>query len=496
MLAETVPTPTAVAATSGGGPATSPEGTARALSPGVLVHARFRIDKILGQGAMGAVYLVRDTTLADRPCAMKEMLDYSHTPDERAAAVRRFLAEAETLATLNHPGIPQVYDRFIESGRYYLAMEFVAGVDLGKVLEIHRQEHGRPLPEREVATWALQICDVLEYLHGNLPPVVHRDLKPANVILTRNGRVKVVDFGIAKAGVTARGTSIGTHGYAPPEQYRGQAEPRSDLYALGATLHHLLTGRDPNLQAPFDYPPPTRLVPELNPQFEAVIMRLLSLAPEDRPASAESVEEALTAAFPGMDPYRNRNPDPLVSAIILRKLGERLGLPPEPGRPTTTTPSPASPSPATEEAALPARCPVCDAGVVSGRKFCKVCGVRLVGTLPRMRLCGSSTDLSLRLPPGYWEKSRVERVTLVDDSGAVGSGTIVGVMTGDAGQFAYVARGRAGTAETPAAGAPVEVYLREQQGEESVLTAIPAGAHQLLAEAVRLWHERFIPSSL
>lgn len=350
-----------------GGPTAPGTDEARALSPGRLAHGRFRVDRVLGQGAMGAVYLVRDTTLADRPCAMKEMLDYSHTAEERAAAVRRFLAEAETLATLNHPGIPQVYDRFIESGRYYLVMEFVAGVDLGCVLQVHRQEQGRPLPEQEVAGWGLQICDVLEYLHGNLPPVVHRDLKPANLILTRSGRVKVVDFGIAKAGVTARGTSIGTHGYAPPEQYRGQTEPGSDLYALGATLHHLLTGRDPNLQAPFDFPDPGSLVPDLNQQLSQLIIRMLAHAPADRPASAEAVRDALTAAFPGLDPYRTRNLDPLVSAIIARKLSERTGISPE-GAPAGDRSTAAPPW---------LVCPACRTPAAPGRKFCKACGVRL-----------------------------------------------------------------------------------------------------------------------
>jgi serine/threonine protein kinase len=463
-----------------GSPAAPPTDVARALTPGRIVHGRFRVDRVLGQGAMGAVYLVRDTTLADRPCAMKEMLDYSHTAEEQAAAVRRFLAEAETLAALNHPGIPQVYDRFIESGRYYLVMEFVAGVDLGCVLQVHRQEQGRALPEREIAGWALQICDVLEYLHGNLPPVVHRDLKPANLILTRNGRIKLVDFGIAKSGVTARGTSIGTHGYAPPEQYRGQTGPESDLYALGATLHHLLTGRDPNLQAPFDFPHPGTLVPALNPQLDELVMRLLALSPQDRPATAEAVRDGLTAAYPGLDPYRTRNLDPLLGAIILRKLGERTGT-------AQTAP----------EAARPARCPVCDLPSTPGRKFCKACGVRLVGELPKVRTSGATADLSLRLPPGYWEKSRVERVTLVDDSGQASDGLIVGVLPAQSGEIAFVARSQTGPAEAaPPAGVPVEAYLRRQQGAESLLTAIPIDATELIAEAVTFWHRRFIPSSL
>lgn len=273
------------------------------LPAGALVHGRYVVVRTLGQGGMGAVYLVKDRALGDRLCAMKMMQWGGRTPEEQAAAVRRLEPEAEILSRLSHAGIPQIYDRFVEYGCYYLVMEFVAGVDTGRLLERHLARYGVPLPEREVVRWAMQICDVLDYLHRHDPPVLHRDLKPANLIVLKGGRVKVVDFGIAKALSTEQGTTIGTIGYAPPEQYRGQPEVRSDLYALGASLHHLLSGRNPQAEAPFDFPPLHSLVPAISPGLVELVADLVALDPADRPQSAREVMERLSVLYPRLDPY-------------------------------------------------------------------------------------------------------------------------------------------------------------------------------------------------
>lgn len=299
------------------------------LPQGAVVQGRYMVVRTLGQGGMGAVYLVKDRALGDRLCAMKMMQWGGRTPEERAAAVQRLEPEAAILSRLSHAGIPQIYDRFVEYGCYYLVMEFVAGVDTGRLLDRHLARYGVPLPERAVVRWALQICDVLDYLHRHDPPVLHRDLKPANLIVLKGGRVKVVDFGIAKRLTTEQGTTIGTIGYAPPEQYRGQPEVRSDLYALGASLHHLLSGRNPQAEAPFDFPPLHSLVPAISTGLVELVADLVALNPADRPQSAREVMERLSALYPRLDPYYFQDGahelDELIGEI-LREDREAAGL--------------------------------------------------------------------------------------------------------------------------------------------------------------------------
>lgn len=164
------------------------------LPPGTLMGGRWRVGRQLGKGGMGAVYLVTDTRLANRRAALKEMLDQSLTLGDRHEAIERFNREAETLAGLNHPHVPHIYDRFTEGDRIYMVMEYVDGLDLERLLE----QFGRPLPERVVARYAYQLCTVLDYLHSQEPPTLHRDLKPSNIIVQASGLIKLIDFGIAR----------------------------------------------------------------------------------------------------------------------------------------------------------------------------------------------------------------------------------------------------------------------------------------------------------
>ena len=248
-------TPIAPLATGASGPLPGP------LDPGTVLQRRYEIQKLLGGGGMGMVYLAHDQRLSNRPCAIKEMVDHFIDPQQRIEANDYFAREADTLAQLKHAAIPAISDRFDDQNRHYLVMEYVEGRNLEEELAAR----GEPLPEGLVIDVARQLCDVLAYLHGLSPPIIYRDMKPSNVMLAAKGRVVLVDFGIARLFKAARkGTMIGTLGFAPPEQYQGVADPRSDIYSLGATLHYVVTGRDPEKFPPFSFPPVNELHPEVS----------------------------------------------------------------------------------------------------------------------------------------------------------------------------------------------------------------------------------------
>ena len=271
------------------------------LPKGAILQTRYEIIKVLGIGGMGAVYLTKDLrfTGVTRMCAVKEMISTTPDPKIRQLTQESFAREANLLVKLKHVGIPQIYDFFTESVRSYLVMEYVEGGDLEDVLE----ETTGMLQEKTVLDWAIQVCDVLIYLHNQNPPIVFRDLKPANIMLRRDSKkICLIDFGIAKAfEVGQKGTMIGTEGYSPPEQYRGVAEPRGDIYALGATMHHLLTKRDPRLEPPFTFhEEPVRLLnPAVSEEGNAVIMKALEYEPDKRFSSVRELKEALQAALSG-----------------------------------------------------------------------------------------------------------------------------------------------------------------------------------------------------
>ena len=261
-------------------------GSSSLLTPSTLLQDRYRITQLVGQGGMGAVYLANDTRFSSKVCVVKEMLDHFSDGEQRETAMQNFYREADLLANLKHNSIPEVFDRFTESNRHYIVMEYINGVDL----EARISETGQPFDEKSVIGWAIQVCDVLSYLHHQKPPIIFRDMKPANLMLTSYGKIYLVDFGIARFfNPTSRGTMIGTQGYAPPEQYRGQVEPRTDLYALGATMHYMLTGRDPQNEAPFSFPAVRSLNPEISEALDALVMRTLDSDIEKRFDSADDM---------------------------------------------------------------------------------------------------------------------------------------------------------------------------------------------------------------
>jgi serine/threonine protein kinase len=274
------------------------------LAPGTeLSNARYKIERLVAAGGMGAVYRAIDTRF-QRPCAVKEMLDNFKSESERAQSVEWFTREATLLLDLNHPCIPRVRDFFVEQGRHYLVMDFIDGQTMAEIMEREGNISGlngaRGVPEARARSWAQQICNVLTYLHRQTPPIIFRDLKPSNIMVTMRDEIKLIDFGIARTFQSqSQATIIMTPGYAPPEQVQGMPEPRSDIYALGATLHKVLTHHDAANNRPlFTFPPVRSLRPDISPGFEQIIMKALELLPDRRWSSAAEMERALLALPP------------------------------------------------------------------------------------------------------------------------------------------------------------------------------------------------------
>ncbi|MEW6732924.1 MAG: FHA domain-containing serine/threonine-protein kinase [Acidobacteriota bacterium] len=268
------------------------------LENGCIVADRYVIVKRIGGGGMGSVYLVRDKRLADAPRALKEMIGQFADEKQRKKAIEDFERESKLLASLEHPSIPTIFDYFSANGRCYLVMKYINGGDL------EGQMRAAPdgwLPERTVAEWGIQLCDVLDYLHNQEPPIIYRDMKPANIMLDeKTHRVMLVDFGIARfvAPTQKNVTAIGTMGYAPPELFAGKVEPRSDLYSLGATMFHLVTGTDPqtNPLLLFDftrYPRPRQINPQISEKMDQILGKAVEHRPTNRFASAAEMKKAL-----------------------------------------------------------------------------------------------------------------------------------------------------------------------------------------------------------
>lgn len=283
----------------------------RALQPGQTMHnGQYRIVHQLDTGGMGTIYLAANTHAFDRLCVIKEMIAY-YKPDEEAKARARFEEEAKTLAALRHPGVPDMYGFFSEGGHHYIVMEYIEGENLAAGLASgdasRRVSVGPARDEADTVRYGIQICRVLEYLAGIRPtPVTHNDIKPANIIIDKHGgQAVLVDFGTASPRYTSGGggqpgaqlsSVYGTVGYAAPELYNGRAEPRSDVYALAATLYHLLTDDDPR-DHPFKFPK----LPELPAGLRVILQKALAAAVDDRSTATEFRQqlEAFRAAHAG-----------------------------------------------------------------------------------------------------------------------------------------------------------------------------------------------------
>ncbi len=273
------------------------------LAEATLLASRYQIVRKIGGGGMGAVYLATDRNLGGVERAVKEMVQSSIEEEQQKKAIEDFRRESTILSTLDHPAIPTIYDYFYDDfeGRFYLVMKYISGGDLASRL---RAAPGGRIDEKTVTEWAVQVADVLSYLHNLPTTIVYRDLKPSNIMLDGNtGRIMLIDFGIARSinqasqekGVTA----VGTMGYAPPELFSGQVEPRSDIYSLGSTMFHLLTGADPqnNPLLIFDFqknPRPRQINSQLSDQMERILMCSVEYNADSRFSSAEELRQTLT----------------------------------------------------------------------------------------------------------------------------------------------------------------------------------------------------------
>jgi len=276
------------------------------LKAGEVLRNRYKIKRIIGQGGMGSIYLADDLRLEGRLCALKEVEHDRTMPADLYKQTReQFLREATVLARLDHPNLPKVSDFFSMGGRDYLVMDFVPGKDL-RTLMVEARQRGAFLSERDVLGWANQLADALVYMHNQNPPILHRDIKPSNLKLTPNGLVKLVDFGLVKILASdeititilqGRGTAL----YTPLEQYggdTGHTDARSDIYAFGATLYHLLTNKPP-VEARELFLNPDRLIPprQINPDIslrtDRAILWAMNLHPEERPQDVEAFRQAL-----------------------------------------------------------------------------------------------------------------------------------------------------------------------------------------------------------
>jgi tRNA A-37 threonylcarbamoyl transferase component Bud32 len=273
------------------------------LTEGTVLNNRYEIIRKIGGGGMGAVYLAGDNNLGGVLRAVKEMVQAHIEDEQQDKAINDFRRESMILSTLDHPSIPTIFDYFYdeEESRFYLVMKYISGGDLASRL---RAAPEGKIEEKTVAEWGLQVTEVLEYLHNQPTTIVYRDLKPSNIMIDGNsGRVMLVDFGIARSisqkeekGVTA----VGTMGYAPPELFSGNVEPRSDIYSLGSTMFHLMTGADPqsNPLLIFDFqknPRPRQINPRLSDQMELLLMKAVEYSADLRFRDAAELRAALNA---------------------------------------------------------------------------------------------------------------------------------------------------------------------------------------------------------
>ena len=287
---------------------------------GTVIDGKYEIQTEIGRGGMSVVYLAMDTHL-NKLWAVKEIRKKGSGKHDEII-INSLLAEANLMKRLDHPSLPRIVDILDNGGTIYVVMDYIEGESLDKVLEIYGEQ-----PEELVIGWAKQLCDVLIYLHSQKPPIIYRDMKPANVMLKPEGNIKLFDFGIAreyKEQNLTDTTVLGTRGYAPPEQYNGQTDARSDIYALGMTMHHLLTGIDP--RSGDAYAPVRMWNPELSEGIELIIDKCVQPAAENRYQNCEDLLYDLNHPELITKDYKRKQKRKLASFIIMASLTVVMAL--------------------------------------------------------------------------------------------------------------------------------------------------------------------------
>lgn len=279
---------------------------------GTVIEGKYEILKQIGKGGMSTVYLAMDKRL-NKQWAVKEIRKQGKTKNDEVV-INSLIAEANLMKKLDHPALPRIVDIIDNGETIYVVMDYIEGESLDKIIN----DYG-PQPQELVIEWAKQLCDALDYLHSQHPPIIYRDMKPANVMLKPEGNVKVIDFGIAreyKENSLSDTTVLGTRGYAPPEQHGSrQTDARSDIYALGMTMHHLLTGVDPR-PADYVYKPIRQWNPELSGGLERIIDKCTALDPDDRYQNCSELMYALEHYEEIDDQYRKKQKKKLATFLI------------------------------------------------------------------------------------------------------------------------------------------------------------------------------------
>jgi hypothetical protein len=359
-------------------------GMTQPLAIGTVLKNRYRIVRLVGGGGMAWVYQVEELPPGSgKLWALKELRPQTEDKTERAVARGLFEQESRLLRDLDHPNIPKIGDVFDENGRACLVMEFIWGESLEKRL----RSANAPLLETEVLRWSVQLCDALQYLHTRQPPIIFRDMKPSNAMVTNDGVVKLIDFGIArtyKAGKKRDTVAMGSENYAAPEQWgKGQTDARSDVYSLGATMYHLLANMAPTPAfLPSEPLPLGNYNGALSKETIAIVEKAMDRDRGRRFQSAVEMREAILAALPA--PYvppvaatsqpvpQPAQPVPQVRPSMqpvapaqVRQVPAAVPLP-------RVAPPPAPPKP----------CPRCKRTNKQNARFCAGCGYSFVPLRP------------------------------------------------------------------------------------------------------------------
>ncbi|HET8907317.1 MAG TPA: protein kinase [Ktedonobacterales bacterium] len=388
------------------------------LASGTMLAGRYRLLARLGEGGMGSVYKVEDTTRPGKFLALKELLDDATLPpDERVAAVKRFDDEIALLRRLHHPRIPSFEGHFLDRGQHYFLMALIPGITLE---DLQTQTRGA-LPEYDVLTWMCDVCDVLSYLHAQHPSIIVRDLKPGNIMVTPENDVFLIDFGIArtyKAGKQSNTENLGTAIYASPEHHgHGQTDARSDIYSLGATMYHLLTNVEP---APMETPRPgslRRFAPSVSEATERLIIRAMELDPARRFPSADAMRQAMRQAIQALSSSAHVSQTRISSPVAATSSASLAASASQAARPAVV--------PQTSAASVPARansrsdagpagpiCPRCGFVNRDSAKFCALDGAPLrPGAVPRVRAGKAAAAPVTRIVPASTAELHAQRAT-------------------------------------------------------------------------------------